>query len=179
MVVAFRAAAAAVAAVAAGDMATWQEFEQELNIWRDNGDVATLWWRDDDAAALTPALEKLAAISDKYELPIHLAAIPARIKQAMVERVLQSTNLWVLQHGFAHLDHAPKGAGSWELGDHRPMQDIANELHDGFAVLTAAFGNKFIPVQVPPWTRISPTVAKELPAIGFKALSVEGNARPM
>ena len=34
----------------------WLGVESELGHWQRAGRVATLWWRDDDAAAPTPAL---------------------------------------------------------------------------------------------------------------------------
>ena len=155
-------------------MATWQDLETELNIWHQNGDVATIWWRDDDAGKLTPALVKLIDISNNHNLPIHLAAIPTALEESAIEAIKAAQNIWILQHGFSHTDHAPKGEGSWELGDHRAIETVVDELSSGFAQLKQTFGAKFLPIQVPPWTRISMNVVKHLKSVGFKALSLEG-----
>jgi hypothetical protein len=68
----------------------------------------------------------------------------------------------------------PKGAGSWELGDHRPQSAVLEELALGFARLGQAFGERFLPVLVPPWTRIDPALIARLPEVGLMALSMEG-----
>ncbi|VAV96553.1 hypothetical protein MNBD_ALPHA08-760 [hydrothermal vent metagenome] len=155
-------------------MATWQDLENELDHWHQAGKTATLWWRDDDACALTPQLEKLIEIADIANIPVHLAVIPARLEDDATKFLLASENTRILQHGFAHIDHAPKGEGSWELGDHRPLEIVVGELKQGFDILHVAFGEKFLPVLVPPWTRFSDQLRPFLPDVGLKAYSAEG-----
>jgi len=155
-------------------MATWQDLENELDHWHQAGKTATLWWRDDDACALTPQLEKLIEIADIASIPVHLAVIPAKLEKDATKFLLASENTRILQHGFAHIDHAPKGEGSWELGDHRPLETVVGELKQGFDILHAAFGEKFLPVLVPPWTRFSDKLRPFLSDIGLKAYSAEG-----
>lgn len=155
-------------------MSDWQVLINELDQWHDAGKVATLWWRDDDACVLTPQLEQLIAIADNAGVPVHLAVIPARLEEPATEFLLKSPNTRILQHGFAHIDHAPKGEGSWELGDHRPLEAVEKELRQGFRILHAAFGDKFLPVLVPPWTRFSEKLHPILSQVGFKAFSAEG-----
>ena len=155
-------------------MATWQQLDEELDKWHRAGTSATLWWRDDDACVLTPQLVKLIEIADAACVPIHLATIPAKLESEATARILDSPNTRVLQHGFAHIDHAPKGEGSWELGDHRPLETVLAQLQQGFDILDQAFAEKFLPVLVPPWTRCSDKVLASLPAIGLKGYSAEG-----
>ena len=155
-------------------MADWQKLIQELDLWRDAGKVATLWWRDDDACVLVPQLQQLVSIADDADVPVHLAVIPARLEDDATEFLLNSPNTRILQHGFAHIDHAPAGEGSWELGDHRPLETVVKELSEGFEILHRAFGDKFLPVLVPPWTRFSDKLTPFLSQIGLKAYSGEG-----
>lgn len=157
-----------------GTMASWSDLERELDGWADAGLTATLWWRDDDAAALNPDIERLVALADAHRVPLHLAVIPRDLSDELVAALENSAVVRVLQHGYAHLDHAPKGAGSWELGDHRPQSLVLDELTLGFAQLRTAFGVRFLPVLVPPWTRIHASLVARLPEVGLMALSMEG-----
>src|SRR5260370_330913 len=54
-------------------MSAWQSLMDELDRWP--AGTATFWWRDDDATAASPALDRLPALSDQ---PLALAGIPAR-----------------------------------------------------------------------------------------------------
>ncbi len=155
-------------------MASWEDLDSELEHWASHGQTATLWWRDDDAGELTPQVERLISLAETAEVPVHLAVIPARLSGDLAAAIRRSPQARVLQHGYAHIDHAPKGEGSWELGRHRPRREVLGELKKGFAQLSAAFANKFLPVLVPPWTRIDADLLSHLAAAGFRGLSMEG-----
>ena len=154
-------------------MASWLELETELETWQQTGNQATFWWRDDDACVLTPQLRRLVEIADNTEVTVHLAVIPAKLEDDTVRFLSASGNFRVLQHGYSHTDHAPKGQGSWELGDHRPLETIEEELANGFKILENAFSGKFLPILVPPWTRIGQNLLPVLSRAGYKALSLE------
>jgi hypothetical protein len=112
-------------------MASWSDLGRELDRWAGEGLTATLWWRDDDAAKLTPEIERLVALAGAFGVPLHLAAIPLDLSDALVAALKGSANVRVLQHGYAHVDHAPRGAGSWELGDHRPQAGCSKSWRSG------------------------------------------------
>ncbi len=158
-------------------MAGWSDLDRELDQWANQGLTATLWWRDDDAAQLTPEVERLVALAEGADVPVHLAVIPLHLCDDLVAALKATSSVQILQHGYAHVDHAPKGAGSWELGAHRPQAQVLDELKAGFARLREAFDGLFLPVLVPPWTRIDPALVAHLPEVGLHALSMEG-ARP-
>jgi hypothetical protein len=158
-------------------MASWSDLDRELDRWADLGLQASLWWRDDDAAELTLEVERLIGLAAAVGVPVHLAVIPARLADDLTAVLSASPRARVLQHGYAHIDHAPKGEGSWELGPHRPRGETLGELETGFTRLADAFGQRFLPVLVPPWTRIDPDLIPCLPGIGFRALSMEGSRR--
>ena len=77
----------------------------------------------------------------------------------------------VLQHGFAHRNHAGDGDKSMELGPHRPQDRVLMELRSGFTRLAASFEERFLPVLVPPWNRIAAPLLPELPSLGLRGLS--------
>ena len=149
--------------------ASYQALSQALATWTDQ--PATFWWRDDDAVAATPALERMAAISTEYGVPLALACIPAEAEASLVESVRHWPLATVWQHGYAHVNHAPAGQKKCELGVGRDVQTIMQQLALGQAQLEAAFGERFAAVLVPPWNRISQEVKVELPRIGIRKLS--------
>lgn len=153
------------------DEQAWSALTGELDAWRSAGRTASFWWRDDDTTAPSPALDRLLDVGARMTAPVTLAVIPAKMSAALPERLCGTANVHVAQHGYAHINHAPKGAGAWELGPHRPMPTILSELTKGRKMLGAAFGPQFLPVVVPPWTHIDAALVPHLPEAGFQGLS--------
>ncbi|WP_147819453.1 polysaccharide deacetylase family protein [Salidesulfovibrio onnuriiensis] len=153
------------------------DIRRELDAWGETGRTAFLWWRDDDAARATPELETLLALSARYSIPCNLAVIPARAEGSLQERLAAAGQVWVLQHGYAHVNHAPRnqGLGAWELGLHRPLEQILLDLKRGREELEALFGGRFVPAVVPPWNRIDPALFPHLRPLGFCGVSAEWN----
>jgi hypothetical protein len=154
----------------------WYALDRELEAWRRVRRTATLWWRDDDATGPTAELGRLFAITHKAAAGLLLAVIPAPAEEELVEVVLEQEHVTVGQHGFAHVNHAPKGSGegAWELGAHRPARIVFEDLVAGRERLEDMFGNRFLPVVVPPWNRIDPAVVRGLGRRGFIGLSAFG-----
>jgi hypothetical protein len=156
----------------AGD--AWAALAGELNLWTETDSAATLWWRDDDAAAVTPELDRLLALSAETGVPLALAVIPGRMTPDLPLRLAECDGITVLQHGWRHINHAGAGEGAWELGDHRPLSRVQDELDAGHRRLAEGFGASFLPVVVPPWNRISARVRQALAARGFIGVSAFG-----
>jgi len=152
-------------------MSTWQRLDDELAAWRDNGRRATLWCRDDDACRDTPALRRLLALAGASAVPVAIAAIPAALEPGLVDAVVATATATVVQHGYAHRNHAPPGARNCELGADRPVASVIAELEGGRERLARHFGERFVAVLVPPWNRIAPDVVAQLPRAGFRGLS--------
>ncbi len=153
-------------------MATWNDLGTELDAWSAEARTATIWWRDDDAALPHRNLDRLLETAKRAGACIHMAAIPALLTQEVVELFRANDHVRILQHGYAHTNHASKGEGAWELGTHRPMETLFGELKIGFDKLARAFGAMFIPVMTPPWTQIAPEVTALLPEAGYMGLSL-------
>ena len=150
-------------------MTDWAALDRELALWRAEGRVLPLWWRDDDAVAPSPALDRLLEMADKLSLPVHLAVIPAEATRALAS--LCRDTVPVLQHGWAHHNHAPDGEKKAEFGTDRPAPAMCDELSHGASRLRALFGDDLLPVLVPPWNRISCNLVPLLPQAGLSALS--------
>lgn len=144
---------------------------QELDAWARARAVAALWWRDDDAAEPCPALDRLTRLGARHGVACGLAVIPARTGPALRDRVLAAPGLLVLQHGYAHVNHAPPGNGAWELGPHRSAATMLAELRAGMETLRELFGERFVPALVPPWNRMDPALLDHLPGLGLRGIS--------
>ena len=141
------------------------------------GRPATLWLRDDDAVEPTPALDRLFDLP-RAGIPLTIAAIPSGTAPALAQAVAAVPGVEVAQHGWSHTNHAGPGEKKQELGAHRPLGVVMEEVARGLRHLSALCGPRFTPLMVPPWNRIAPQVTAALPAAGFRALSVYGPVRP-
>lgn len=163
-------------------MSSWQALEDEAARWRDAGRTAELWWRDDDAADVGPALDRLLEIHHQTQVPLALAVVPAQATPPLADRLAAEPGVDLLQHGYAHVNHAPPGAKKEELGPQRPAMIVLGELGTGWLALERLFGRRALSVMVPPWNRIAPALVPTLPEIGFTGLSTIGprrRARPV
>lgn len=75
-------------------------------------------------------------------------------------------------HGLAHDNHAPLDAKPAEFGPHRPLATLREEAARALALAQARVPREtLLPVFVPPWNRIAPDLAADLPALGYAGLS--------
>jgi hypothetical protein len=155
-------------------MSAWDALRAELDRWAESGRAATLWWRDDDAAAPSLALDRLIALAERHRVPLTLAVIPAKADARLAALVAGAAALTPVQHGYAHLNHAPEGERRAELGAHRPADIVIAELAVGWARLLSLFGARLRPILVPPWNRIAPHIVPMLPELGYRGLSTFG-----
>jgi hypothetical protein len=156
------------------DLATtarWTDLVDEFNRWREAGLVATLWWRDDDAAAASSRLDRLVSIAG--DIPISLAVIPAAADPGLAAWLTcpsRSPRLAVLQHGWCHVSHAINHKKS-EFPPERSCHAVASDLAAGRARLTELFGARALAVLAPPWNRFDLCFLPLLAACGLHAIS--------
>ena len=152
----------------------WAEVKRELDEWRAAGQRARLFLRDDDAVTDTPALQRLLGLIRRYEAPLLLAAIPAHAEDSLGAAAGSEKLVTCAVHGWAHRDHSPKGEKPAELGIHRPIDDVLEELRAGREKLAGLFGGRVSGLVVPPWNRIDDAVLARIGEIGFAGASVHG-----
>jgi peptidoglycan/xylan/chitin deacetylase (PgdA/CDA1 family) len=155
-------------------MSGWQALADEIARLRDEGRTAELWWRDDDAVDSGPALDRLLAIVRDTGAPLALAVVPAQATAALADRLSQEAGVDVLQHGYAHINHAVAPEKKIEIGLQRPAMMTLGELATGWMALERLFGPRALAVMVPPWNRIAPVLVPTLPEIGYRGLSTFG-----
>ena len=155
-------------------MSSWQALADEAARWHDEGRIAELWWRDDDAIDVGPSLDRLVDLVRDTQMPLALAVVPAQATAALADRVANEPGIDVLQHGYAHANHAVAPEKNVELGLQRPAMMTLGELATGWMALERLFGDRALAVMVPPWNRIAPVLVPTLPEIGYRGLSTFG-----
>jgi hypothetical protein len=151
---------------------SWDEFEDELARRRDAGRPVQFWWRDDDAAAVSPSLKKLIQLSKKSAVPLALAVIPERAEPELFK--LLHERVTVLQHGTDHRNRAAAGEKKTEYPAAEPLDAALARIFDGLGSLRTFAGKKFLPVLAPPWNRLPKGLITQLPAIGVRGISAYG-----
>ncbi|MBD2748123.1 glycosyl transferase family 28 [Microvirga sp. BT688] len=149
----------------------WSPLNAALERARDQGLRVRFWWRDDDAVADTPALDRLLTLAGRYGAGIGLAVIPRDLQASLASRLMDESSAFALVHGWSHDNHAPAGAKKAEFGAHRPVETIVKEAQRGLQVARGQLGERLLPVFVPPWNRISGELIPHLPRLGFTGLS--------
>ncbi len=143
----------------------------ELALWRDQGLVLPLWWRDDDAVAPSLELDRLIALAADVAAPLHLAVIPDPATSELADRLRGEATISVLQHGWRHANHAPYGQKKAEFGAHRPAIEMLGEIAQGWLRIQSLYGAQALPLFTPPWNRIAPQVVAGLADAGLAGLT--------
>ena len=155
-------------------MTKWHDLEEELDLWAGAGATATFWWRDDDAVESTPGLGRLLELRDRFDVPLAIAAIPARADGTLARALAEVPAVAVFQHGYAHRNHTQDQRAKSELGCERPVSVVLADLSAGRARLDELFGVSWHPILVPPWNRIDKAVVAALPDAGYRGISAMG-----
>ena len=153
-------------------MAGWDDLDHELTAWARAGATPTLWWRDDDATRPSSELDRLLTLTTAAAIPLALAVIPRDAEPALAAFLVPFAAVFVLQHGWAHANHAPAEKRAEEYGPERPLAVRIAELARGWERL-ARFA-RARPVLVAPWNRLDPAVPPALPGAGLAGVSTLG-----
>jgi hypothetical protein len=153
---------------AAAAAPTWRDLAEEFDRWGEAGRVAELWWRDDDAVAATPQLDRLVRLAGAT--PIGLAVIPALARPDLAAALHGAPRVAVLQHGWQHANRAESGKKS-EYPEGRSAAVVEVEIRAGRSRLEAMFGSRALPIFVPPWNRFAAEFLPLLAASGMRRLS--------
>ena len=162
---------AAASARATAVAAAWEQLDMTLEAIANEDETLAFWWRDDDVVAPSPALDRLLRLSERFDAPVALAAIPLLATEALAERLADEPRVDVIVHGLAHRNLSPQGQLSSELGIGQPLLDRMAALYGAHARLRRLFGEKVVPMLAPPWNRIGEDLVVRLHEVGFAALS--------
>jgi hypothetical protein len=151
------------------DELSWARLEAEIR--RRGG--ATFWWRDDDAALPTAALERLLGL----QVPLALAVVPLLAVPELFQ--ILPARVSVLQHGTDHVNRAGPGEKKTEFPASEDDGSALERLAKARVHLKKMAGERALPVLVPPWNRMRETLIASLPRIGLAGLSQDGKAKPV
>ncbi len=156
------------------------DLKQALDRLAQQGEKIDFWLRDDDAIEPTAALGRLTGLCMEFSVPLLLAVIPAPTNEKLAAHLdgLKKADIAVAVHGWTHKNHAGPQEKKQELGSHRPLTQVTDELAAGFAKLSDLHASRFVPMLVPPWNRIASPVIAALPDLGFRSLSTFGPKKP-
>jgi predicted glycosyltransferase len=149
----------------------WSPLDWALDQAGDQGCPIRFWWRDDDAVADTPQLDRLLGLARRYDAGLGLAVIPKTLEPSLAARLADEDKVFALVHGWSHANHAPAGKKKAEFGPHRSRDVMASEVEKALRVARERLGSKLLPVFVPPWNRVSRDFVPSLPRLGFRGLS--------
>lgn len=156
-------------------MSDWRALADEAAAWAAEGRAATLWWRDDDATARGPQLDRLAALAARHNVDATLAVIPDRIADGFPAFVADHPRLTPIQHGFRHINHAVEGERASEFPESRPQAARRADLRAGAEAFRAAFGAE-PGAFTPPWNRMGADLDGVLAEEGYFLCSAFGPA---
>lgn len=143
----------------------------ELRRWRRAGRCARLWWRDDDAAGGSAALDRLLQASRAAGVPLSLAAVPAGDMPGLASRLARAGLVTVTQHGVDHLNRRT-GPAAGEFPHDWTQDQVESALRRGWSLIQALPGAQR--VFVPPWNDVHPGLAAALAACGYASWSANG-----
>jgi hypothetical protein len=152
----------------------FDDLTRELNRCAEAGHVTRFWWRDDDAVEPTRALTRLLDLSDTHEIEVAVAVIPASASAHLPKAIGRRKFAAVLQHGYAHKNHAAPGKAAVECGGERPVDEVIEELVKGRERLHELFGERAEPILAAPWNRIERSALERLHEAGFRGASASG-----
>ncbi len=150
----------------------------ELTLWSKHGQNTRFFLRDDDAVEITPDLIHLQKMTETRNIPILLAVIPKFAKCELGKFVKSHPQITPAVHGYSHQNQAGKSEKKTELGAHRPVDQVLNELNEARSKMTGLFGHHLSDILVPPWNRIDGDVAAGAKGLGFRAISGFGWENP-
>lgn len=153
----------------------WRMLERELKQWKDGS--AHFWWRDDDAFQYTPELGELLELRKELDLPLAVSVIPFQAEESLVSP-LDQPGIWVLQHGGDHRNHSPAKRPAGEFVEGRSPAEVQAQLERGRERLETMFGERFLPVLVPPFGRLAKELLPSVHASGLRRVSLGVGPRP-
>jgi hypothetical protein len=149
----------------------WDDARQELDCWAAQGLKAAFWVRDDDAFETSDRLTRLHTLAERYDITIGLAVIPAKLHPSLPQYLADGgPRFHPMCHGWRHVNHALAGRRPAEFGSERPISALVDDAQLAYRAFTSQFGVTDV-VFVPPFGRISRSLVRALPNIGFSGIS--------
>jgi peptidoglycan/xylan/chitin deacetylase (PgdA/CDA1 family) len=149
----------------------------ELDRWQRLGRSPTLWWRDDDATAASPALDRLLALAEQLGAPLTLAVIPSDTAGDLgVLRQRHGALVTFAQHGCRHVNCMQPGLPAAEFPPTADPAQLTGSVESARAALGERLGEP-VHLFVPPWNALPDNLLAALARTGHRAVSAYGATR--
>jgi hypothetical protein len=142
---------------------------------RTEGLRVRFWLRDDDLVQITPRIDAMLAVLERFSVRTLLAIIPAVMADGLPAKLPDHSRYVICQHGLRHTNHEPLSAPKAEFGPSRSTGEALADIKEGHRLMSTAFGEAFAPIFVPPWNRLTPDLRASLPKLGFRGFSAYGS----
>lgn len=115
-----------------------------------------LFIRNDDVWTLDRSFREFFDFMLGQKIPVIYGVIPARLQEdaAVFLRRAKERNpklLDIVQHGFAHCNHAPEGEHKYEFGPGRTYMQQFDDIVQGMRIMNRWFGEFMTPGFIPPY----------------------------
>jgi hypothetical protein len=151
----------------------WWWLAWELDRWAAADQQPRLWWRDDDACDVTPALARLVALAERYQVPLVLAVVPEAGPASGLERLAGflagRSGIFVGQHGVRHENHRRPGEPDAEFRADESPAAIATAIAGAHPRIAGLPGS--LPLYIPPWNAAHSALYAALPQAGLDLFS--------
>jgi hypothetical protein len=154
---------------------------REAAAWRRAGRRLRMWWRDDDAAALTPELARLLALSAAQGVPLALAVVPMgagpQLPADLIEAINAAASVSVLQHGTDHISRRGPDQTPAQFEDGVPAARMAAEILIARAAMDSFL--RRLPLYAPPWNAVQPGLGAALSMLTLHLSAYGKTATPV
>jgi hypothetical protein len=151
-----------------------QPLRAAIEEWKRACGNAPFFLRDDDAARATPRLQRLLGICRQTDTQVMLSVIPGRVQPDLVETIMECEFAVPVQHGYQHESHSTIEGVKSEFPDEEALEPQHDRARRGIEDMANAFGDRFMPILVPPWNNISQKLVANLASVGIAGLSCSG-----
>lgn len=134
--------------------------------------LPSLWLRDDDIVSDSPNFRLLSKLGNTG-IPLVFAAVPYRLKFSDAELSYVNSlpnNVYFCVHGYNHANNAAEGTPS-EYPASADATAVRNQMQYGHKKISSTFGNRFLPMFVPPWNSFSPQHMDSVIESGYRYIS--------
>ncbi|MDR2123975.1 MAG: hypothetical protein LBP38_03200 [Desulfovibrio sp.] len=168
----------------AGNDDMWEEFMACFQ----NRPPISFWWRDDDVGGEgrnflrrllnEQRLGMMLALLAKYDIPAVFAITPYNLlpRGAGQVALLKKYSAYLAVHGISHKNNAGSDVSPSEFPDGCDVEASASAVLKHIRELADIFGDRLLPVFVPPWNNMDERLKEKLPACGITVVSAFNNA---
>ncbi|MBL8013064.1 MAG: DUF2334 domain-containing protein, partial [Candidatus Omnitrophica bacterium] len=135
-----------------------------------------LFIRNDDVWNLDESFKSFFDFMLDQRIPVVYGVIPAMLKDDAAQFLRRAKKkspklLDIVQHGYAHRNHAPEGEHKYEFGSSRTYVEQLEDISRGMKIMRRSFGEFMTPGFVPSYHAYDTNTIRVLVKLGIPLLS--------